>query len=185
MQSFYQNFPLETDPGRLRISVSAPRDKLQAYFSRAAFSSVPPFTHSRLLQVCYELTDNAFVHGKATTVDIAFDGRRLVVRDNGVSFNPLDNLDHRKISVHDHIGSLVLHIFCFVFAENANFGYDHDHGLNSITVDFGDSLPSHIADGADLHIDTATMFGRRGAEQYGDSLPIYPGVKGISADIHR
>lgn len=80
---FYPQFQFDVTPGRLRIPVSSPRDRLQAYFSRPAIANtIPAFLHTRLLQVCYELSDNAFTHGRATAVEVSFDGKRLVVEDS-------------------------------------------------------------------------------------------------------
>lgn len=180
MAQFYPSFPVDTETGSVRIPVSAPRDRLQAYFRRPALAqAVSPHIQSRLLQISYELADNAFSHGRASTVEVCFDGKRLQIEDNGGAFNPWANLDHTKAGSSGHIGSLVLHRFQTDFSRSAQFVYERGDAVNKVAVNFQDIPNIAYPEVLDLPVDVGAMFGRRGAEQYGDSLPLHPDAKEV------
>lgn len=184
MRHFYSQFPLEIAPGSVKISVSAPRDQFHAYFSRPALRNVVPEPlRARLLQICYELSDNAFTHGRASHVEISFNGIELVLQDNGAAFNPLSQLEHLKAGANGHIGSLVMHRFTSDFSRYADFAYAAIEGptgrVNRLSVKFI-SLPQlPFPEVLDLPVDVSAMFGRRGAEQYADSVAIHPNANEV------
>lgn len=180
MAMFYPTFPIETEPGSVRIPVSAPRDRLQAYFRRPAVAGLAaPVIQSRLLQISYELVDNAFSHGMASSVEVRFDGRQFVIEDNGNAFDPWSQLDASKAGPSGNIGSLVLHRFQSDFSRSARFDFERGETTNKVTVLFEEMPAMQFPEVLDLPVDLGAMFGRRGAEQYGDSLPLHPDVKEV------
>lgn len=180
MATFYQNFPVETEPGSVRIPVSAPRDRLQAYFRRPAVARLAaPAIQSRLLQISYELADNAFSHGEASSVEVRFDGKLFVIEDNGEAFDPWSQLDASQAGPAGNIGSLVLHRFHSDFYRYARFGYERGVAANKVTVSFEGMPAIHSPEVLDIPIDLGAIFGRRGAQQYGDSLPLHPDAKEV------
>lgn len=180
MTMFYQNFPIETDPGIVRIPVSAPRDRLQAYFRRPAVARLaPPAVQSRLLQISYELADNAFSHGQASSVAVRFDGKLFVIEDNGEAFDPWSQLDGKIAGPAGNIGALVLHRFQSDFLRHARFSYERGSDTNKVTVAFEGMPAIQSSEVLDIPIDLGAMFGRRGAEQYGDSLALHPDAKEV------
>lgn len=180
MAQFYADFPVETEVSSVRIPVSAPRDRLHAYFRRPAVAqTVPSHVLARLLQISYELTDNAFAHGKATSVEVRFDGGQLVIEDNGKAFDPWSQLDLSGVGRDGHIGSLVLKRFQRDFCRHAGFTYERTEDCNKVGVALAGAPNIAHPEVLDLPVDIAAMFGRRGAQQYADSLAIHPDAKEV------
>jgi len=116
---FYTKIPKDVDSNVVRIAASAPREQFLAFFSRPHLAdALGPILTDHLVKVVYELCDNAYVHGRASHVQVSLDGAVLTVEDNGKSFNPLTDLDATKATSSGHLGSVVVDSFLRKFRDD-------------------------------------------------------------------
>lgn len=184
VKAFYPFAPPETDASSSKISVSAPKDQFFAFFSRPQLvSQLGPSLTDSLVQLSYELCDNAFVHGGAQHVELAFNGRRLVIKDDGTHFNPLAELDSTKVSRYGNLGSYVFDVFRRKFANEATFSYlrkgNNGRDNNVLTIDVHGVKYTAVPEVLDIPVDLSAMFGRRGAQAFAESISIPIGTKEV------
>jgi hypothetical protein len=185
LDAFYRDFSMPSDnSSTVKIAVTAPRDQFMAFFSRPQISArIGNELKDNLAQVAYELSDNAFLHGKASQVKLSFEGDTLSIEDNGLEFNPLRDLNSAMANITSHIGSLVFELFGKSFANDVKIEYSRSeidgqkwNILRILVINAGlgnFSVPEVL----DLPVDFSAMFGRRGAERYAESLQIPLGIK--------
>lgn len=190
VHAFYPGAPEHVMDGAVRIAASAPRDQFRAFFNRPALAhGMGESVRDSLMQVTYELCDNAFLHGKASQVRLECDGARLRVIDDGAAFDASSGLDASKASAGGNLGSLVLHTFLTRYANRIATEYtrskEEDGGeLNVLTFHIGDDARSEpVPEVLDLSVDLSGIFSRRAAEGLALSLAIPSGLKELVVTV--
>lgn len=166
----------------ITISLSSPRDQLYAFFARPNISQLfPSYLQSRLVQVLYELGENAFLHGNASKMTLTYDSQALILEDDGGSFDPIQQLDPSKTNARGHVGSFVVHDFLNRFADVVSVTYDRVAAgttalnRNSFRLIIPvDQIPTPQC--VDIFVDTSMAYGRRAAQRLAQSISIPPDV---------
>lgn len=184
IEEFYPRAPNQTIESAVRIAASAPRDQFWAFFSRPSIAqALGDLVRDSLIQVAYELCDNAFLHGKAKQVRLEFDGAKLAISDDGVAFDATSSLDAGKASAAGHLGSLVFRSFVDRYAGRIGVGYERvqvNDGIahNVLTFNIGDEAREEsVPEVMDISVDLSAIFSRRSAEGLALSLAIPTGIK--------
>lgn len=166
-----------------RMCLSSPRDQFVAFFSRPQITSlIEGKLKEHVIGLCYELCDNAFEHGKATSIDLSFDGMTLSIRDNGVAFNPLIELDSSLASLKSHMGSLVLSTFGAEFP-NVALTYDRRDDYNNVGIALGHPIDASNPRRVEISLDISDFFSRSSYERFADSMNIPPGTEEVILNI--
>lgn len=156
------------------------RDQFWAYFNRPALADIMADPLRELLiPVVYELSDNAYFHGKAAHFRIVVTDRQVVLEDNGLEFNPLESLNSAQANLHGHIGSLVLSTFIEYHADKMKAAYERKDGINYTSFHFDEPI-RHILAGPEYTrtIDLSQHFGRLSARELATRLDLR-GMDGI------
>jgi hypothetical protein len=184
IEAFYPKAPIQAIEPTVRIAASAPRDQFWAFFNRPSIvQGLGEFVRDSLIQVAYELCDNAFLHGKATQVRLEFNGAELSIVDDGFAFDPTSTLDAGKASATGHLGSLVFHSFVDRYAGRIGVKYERvltedDIAQNTVTFNIGDEARMEsVPEVLDIPVDLSGIFSRRSAEGLANSLAIPSGLK--------
>lgn len=191
IDAFYKGFPASPEALQAKISVSAPRDQFKAFFSRPAIREMlGEGIRDAITQVAYELSDNAFLHGKANHVQLAFDGTTFSIEDDGVNFNPLAQLDASHASATGHLGSWVLLSFINDFSGEININHErlvkNGSPKNKLSIELSATAKQRVApEVVDIPIDLSTFFGRNGADRYAESLIIPGGVSEVVLTVGK
>ncbi len=186
--AFYQPANSENVTPNVKISVSAPKDQFFAFFSRPnIISQLGLPLKDSLIQVTYELCDNAFVHGGAQHVELTFEGKKLIIKDDGKIFNPIEDLDSTKTTKFGNLGSYVLDSFRKKFTDEVTFMYERESnqegGCNVLTIDVKNAQYVAVPEVLDISVDLSAMFGRRGARGFAESIPIPLGTKELIVTV--
>ena len=180
-EAYYPNVPLPADgTSAVNISFLSHRDQCQAFFSRPEMlRRVPHGFREFLMPLCYELSDNAYCHGKATHFSIRCEDKTITLTDNGTAFNPIKQLDHKKVTVNHHVGSYVVHAFLREYQTILKPQYQRKtvkgKKLNVLTLTF--SHPTmHLSESpCEVLVDLTEAVGREAAERLAASVPIPKG----------
>lgn len=194
LRSFYSGLPIyhELDGHQsTTIAISSPKDQFRAFFSRPAFHDVlGDRVKESISQVSYELSDNAFTHGKARHVNLTLSGNVFTIEDDGIEFNPLEQLDADKASARSHLGSLIFSAFQADYREEISIAYEriNKDGTWKNKVSMSLSNEVHLLPSSeiiDLQVDLHEIFSRRASEQYAQSLVIPAGVKEVVLTVGK
>jgi hypothetical protein len=187
LRTFYTNFPFvdQSAVQTIKLSVSAPRDQLFSFFARPRIvDNLHPTFRDRFAQVFYELSDNAFLHGKAMHFQLSFDGTVLRIEDDGAPFNPLVGLDPNKSSAKSHIGSYVVDEFRRTFKDFIGIEYSRinaaDRSLN--VLEFAILQPATelpTPEVVDIPVNVGQIGGRRAAGRLAQSITLPIGAREI------
>lgn len=184
VEAFYPKAPSQAIESTVRIAASAPRDQFWAFFSRPLIvQALGELVRDSLIQVAYELCDNAFLHGKAKQVRLEFDGANLSIVDDGNAFDPTSALDAGKASATGHLGSLVFRSFVDRYAGRISVNYarvlaKEGPAQNIVTFNIGDEARvESVPEVMDISVDLSAIFSRRSAEGLAHSLAIPAGIK--------
>ena len=145
LNNYWRDFPLENEEVASIVSINSTSDKFHAFFGRKILiDSITDKTRAALRSIAYELCDNALLHGKARGVELSLVGRMFIIKDDGVAFNPILQLDKSKVTLSSHAGSLVVHQFLENYKEHINIEYNYvlDNGVNKnqLTIELDDFL---------------------------------------------
>jgi hypothetical protein len=163
---------------QVKLSAFSPRDQFHAFFSRPDMQeALAPNLSQILIPLVYELSDNAFLHGKASEFAVRFEDRRVVFEDDGKAFNPTKQMDHRKACLRGHIGSLVFHQFLKVLRSHVSVRHRRirrrDRRINRLELSFGKALDRFGTPKAvSISVDMSLAHGRFAAERLAASVAI-------------
>lgn len=182
---------IAASPG-LVLGRTTPEGSLQAFFDRPKVQMCFHEQVLRNLQVLtQELTDNAYLHGRATRVTVSIDGRKLKFTDNGSPFNPLVELDEGRANVDSHIGSFVLAQFLRTYSDCVRARYQRIEGdnwdENVFELEFSKKIQEYATrDFLEVSIDWQMAGARHSGERMASTIPISHQLKQIiwSIDGH-
>src|SRR5439155_194040 len=101
-------FASDDNTPAVKIAASAPVDQFRAFFSRPDVgNAIPTLAKEKIIQLSYELCDNAFKHGRARHVQLKLDDSVFQIIDDGSPFDPLVDLRPEKFSAKSHVGSYI------------------------------------------------------------------------------
>ena len=166
------------DAAAVTLSPMAKNDHFYAFFSRPAVAArIPGGLKNYLLSLCYELSDNAYLHGKATQFQIKCEERRIVLQDNGVPFDPTERLEAERASNKSHVGSYVFAAFCREFSDRLTVVYElrreQESEFNTIIIEADQPIASLAFDEpAEVVIDLSGAKGRAGAARLAEAVTL-------------
>ena len=170
---------------KLVLSRTTPDGSIQAFFDRP---NVQMCFHEQVLRslqvLAQELTDNAYVHGRATRVSVSIDRRTLKLTDNGKAFNPLAELDATRANVASHIGSFVLAQFLKTYSDCVSARYERTDGdnwdENVLELGFSKKIQEfETRDFLEISIDWQIAGARHSGERMASAIPISRQIKEI------
>jgi hypothetical protein len=185
IKAFYPSAPAFGEAPNVKIAVSAPKDQFFAFFSRPNLvSHLGHQLKESLVQLTYELCDNAFSHGGAHHIELSFDGVNLQIKDDGKAFNPIANLDSTKASRYGNLGSYVLDAFRNKYGNDVDLSYHIEETggkrSNVLTLEIQNGARATAApEVLELPVDLSAIFGRRGAQGLADTIVVPNGVKEV------
>lgn len=179
--AFYGSEPSGEDCNDITIAITAPKDQFVAFFGRPAITSaIGPGVRNEVMQLAYELCDNAFRHGKANRVRLSFVGTTLLIADNGMSFDSTRQLHDHPPSLESHMGTLALDMFKQVHPEIGLSYAREQRGPsqeNQIRIDFNDlGLYVTEPESCEVLVDVRQVFGRTGAQGVAAGICIPQGI---------
>lgn len=184
LNGFYSALGVEQqEPNIVRLAASAPREQLFAFFGRPQVTdTLPGSLRDRLVQVVYELSDNAFSHGRATRFELSFNGVTLEMCDDGAPFNPISELDPAKKSAVSHVGSYVFDSFQSTFERTIETNYrrldTETTSLNCLSFKLTEPVHQYSEpEILDVSVDLRLAYGRNAARRLAQTIPVSPGVK--------
>lgn len=179
LQAYYPTFQASVqDASKVSISLFAYREQFNAFFSRPQIRQrIAPKLGQFIVPLSYELSDNAYRHGKASIFKIACSDESITFEDDGMPFDPLKGLDASKASAESHIGSLILEGFVREFKDDMQISYasinEDGKSLNRLTVQFSESIATlGGTEIMEFPVDMSLIFGREAAEQLAASIPL-------------
>jgi hypothetical protein len=179
IETYYPDLKISPDnAARIVLSPASHTDHFHAFFSRPEVRRrIPTGLREFLVPICYELSDNAYIHGKASQVTIKCDDQKVVLQDNGVAFDPIKNLDAEKVSSKSHVGSFVVASFCREFANVLDVRYERlstkDKTLNTVIIESREPFTDiDFAQPAELVVDLSRVAGRSAANRMAYSVPL-------------
>ena len=87
-----------------------------------------------------EIIDNIFHHGNATEISISIKGNKIILEDNGVTFDPT-RLTQRSLMIDQGFGMKTFESFQESFANDVTFSYVQIAGRNRFICAFGKWSP--------------------------------------------
>lgn len=190
-------YPTLLSPDRTpvaKIAASSPREQFYAFFSRPRVrGALAPRLREYLIPLAYELSDNAFIHGRASSFELSFDGTLFRLEDNGAEFDPLSRLHHEKGTTEGRIGSFVLEAFRGTFSDAVEMTYSrverNQAPSNRMEIRFK-RPPDQLGtvEVCDVMVDLSLAYGRRGADRLALDIAIPQGIKELVltvGDVHN
>jgi len=178
VKAYFPDFAaVDQNSGIVKASPMYYREQFEAFFSRPDIQSrIQPGLRRLLRSVCYELCDNAFRHGYASSFTIISEEAKIVIEDNGTAFNPLTGLDASKLSADSHVGSHVFASFCERFKGSLSLRYerreDSGAGVNRLIFEFSGPTRAIIFRPSEVVVNMALAHERDGAERLAASIKI-------------
>jgi len=174
LNHYYPNigYP-ETNLMNIKLNRHSTKDHLYAFFSRPFLKeSISKTFKSYLMPLLYELTDNSYNYGKATVFEIKIEDNKIKLIDNGVSFDPIKELNSEKTTSKGNVGSFVFHTFMKKFKDRGTVAYKRENDLNNLEFTF-DKDVFHIDDNNhfEIDIDLREAYGRASARNLASNIP--------------
>lgn len=190
LNHFYSRITLPEDRKMLiNLNRFAPKEHFRAFFSRPSVShAIPPQLIVSLLGLVYELSDNAYKYGQATTFSIAIEGGAIVLKDDGLSFNPMTDLSPQSASLKSNIGSFVWEQFISEYEGIIEPSYErlNEDGktLNVLGLMLvGNYLSLASPDHIELSVNLNDANGRESARRQAMSVEIPEHVKEVIINV--
>lgn len=189
-EHFYSGLQLDSsDFDRVTMSFVYQKQQAHAFFSRPGIQArIPPSLLELLLPLVYELSDNAFRHGKASQFSLVCEDNAIHFEDNGMPFNPLKELDSSKVSRHGYVGSLILDTFLREFHNVVKVEYHQKSsdrkGLNRVSFRFSQptwSLERSVRKEIPVNVSMVTT--RASADRLAATIPLAKDTKNLTVSI--
>lgn len=187
MENFYPTFQISTEGQKcINLNRFSPTNHLAAYFSRPYVNNCLDSTDLKkyLVTLGYELSDNAYTHGKAQNFNINVESKKVEFTDDGIAFNPLKELDSTKASIKSNVGSFAFESFLKRYNENITPIYSRQkiNGKDLNVLEFvlsDDFKPLDEKDFLELNIDWREIGGRDSAIKIASSIILNDNIKEI------
>jgi len=185
LKHYYPNIVIPTHNFiSINLNRFSSKDQYYAFFSRPITKNIlSKKLKDSLISISYELSDNAYVHGKASQFNITIEDRKIIFKDNGKKFNPLKDLDASKISTVSNVGSFVLDLFLREFKNFVKPRYirKSHKGIteNILELKLSKNLPVNKNDLLELFVDWKDAAGRDSARHLANSIQIEKDIKEI------
>jgi hypothetical protein len=124
------------------------------------------------MPLVYELIDNSYLYGKASQYEIKIEKNKIVLKDNGIPFDPISELDASKASSKSNIGSFVFKTFIDKFAGKIKATYTRTDDFNVLEFIVDDTI-LNIEDNThfELSVDLKEAYGRENAKHLASKIP--------------
>lgn len=161
------------------------KEQFIAYFTRPAVKNILSNQLKEfLISIAYELSDNAYMHGKATNFNIAVQSKKITFKDDGKSFNPLSELNPYSTTAANNVGSFVFDTFQKKFDKLIDMQYSRvtENAIEQNVLEFNlsdDFDPIDKKDFLELYVDWRQAAGRDAARKLVYSISITPDIKDI------
>lgn len=192
LNHYYPNFILpEIGQSTVLLNRFSSKEQLYAYFTRPLVNNILSNQLKEYIgPLAYELSDNAYLHGKATYFQISIENHILTFKDNGKAFNPLTDLNPALTSSKSNVGSYVFDSFQKKFN-----GLIHSSYTRKIESDVEENIlqfylskeMENISDGSilQLNVDLRQAYGRNAAGNLANTLPINFELKEIVLTVYE
>lgn len=175
MNHYYPTIPQDlTNSFQVKLNRFSTKDHLHAYFTRPQIETlISNKFRSYIMPLIYELSDNAYNYGKASQFEIQINDGTIQLRDNGIPFNPLDELDSSKVSAEGNVGSFIFNTFQEKFKSELRIYYDRVENSNVLTIE-GEENSFLIDDDThvEFDIDLNQIYGRENAGKLASQIPL-------------
>lgn len=167
----------------------SPKEQFYAFFSRPSVANIiSNQLKDLLIALAYELSDNSYKHGNATTFHIIVENKCIVFKDNGKKFNPLKELNSRAVCAKNNVGSFVLETFLNhskgIITPKYCHKFENDIYLNCLEFEFsGDISLLDNKNFIELYLDLNDAGGRAAARKKALSINIPSEIKDIILTI--
>jgi hypothetical protein len=190
LNHYYPGYTLSTDE-QLMVNLNrySPRDLFYAYFTRPSVKNlISTSLKDSLITLAYELSDNSYVHGKATEFIIKVEPQKISFIDNGIQFNPIVELNPMLTCDKSNVGSYVFDNFIKKYSGAITPNYirktENNIELNILEFEIsGDLLPFEKKDFIEIYINLNEATGRNAARQKADLLSITPDLKEVIVTV--
>lgn len=175
MKHYYPQFPLpDISTMNIKLNRYSTKDHLYAFFSRPQFEDkISSKFKSYIMPLIYELTDNAYKYGKATSYEIKINNNKIELIDNGIEFDLISQLDGTKVNPKGNVGSFVFQTFINKFKEELKVRYTRKEELNILEISGKNDIfliddDKHI----EFDIDLRQAYGRENARKLASKIPL-------------
>lgn len=158
---------------RLKLNRFSTKDHLDAFFSRPGLEeSFSKQFKSYLRPLIHELAENVYEHGKGSEFQIEVEQQKIILKDNGLEFNPLKDLNPDFVSSSGNVGSFVMSTFLKRFSEKMNCNYLRQDDLNILEFSFEESVLKLNDDNFfEMKIDLQLVYGRLAMRELVKDIP--------------
>ena len=175
MNHYYPQFESQDfDTIQVKLNRYSTKDHLYAYFSRPQLENfISPKFRSYIMPLIYELSDNSYKYGKATSFEIKIQKNKIQIIDNGTEFNIIKELDGSKVNKKGNVGSFVFETFVNKFSSSMDITYLRDSEQNIIEIAGNYDMfmiddDKHI----EFDIDLRQAYGRENARKLASTIPL-------------
>lgn len=192
LNHYYPDFVLPQEgQSSVLLNRFSSKDQLYAFFTRPFVNNILSKQLKEFVQpLAYELSDNAYLHGKATYFQINIQNNILTFTDNGQQFNPLTDLNPALTSAKSNIGSFVVDSFQKKFNGIIQSIYTRKENEKSEE----NILQFHLSKELEnifeqnflqLNIDLRQAYGRNAAKNLANTIPIDSGLSEIVLTVNE
>jgi hypothetical protein len=181
----------QTFEEQLQVSLNrySPRDIFHAYFSRLPVKNlISKSLKESLITLAYELSDNSYLHGKATEFKIIVGDKKITFIDNGTEFNPITQLNAELACAESNVGSYVFKAFSTQYNSLITTNYYrsmlNNKEINLLELEIiGDLEPLEKKDFIEIFINLSDFADRESARRKVNLLDITPEMKEIIVTV--
>lgn len=163
-----------TDSFQVKLNRYSTKDHLYAYFTRPQIESlISNKFRSYIMPLIYELSDNSYKYGQASQFEIQIKEGVIHLIDNGIPFNPLDELDSTKVNSKGNVGSFIFNTFQQKFKNELSIDYSRIADSNILSIK-GEAISFLIDDDTHIEfdIDLRQAYGRNNARKLAAQIPL-------------
>ncbi len=174
LNHFYSNIQIpETNVAAIKLNRHSTKDHFHAFFSRPKINdTISKKFKSYLMPLVYELIDNSYLYGKASQYEIKIEKNKIELKDNGIPFDPISELDATKTSSKSNIGSFVFKTFLDKFEGKIKTTYSRTDDSNLLEFIVDDTI-LNIEDNThfEISVDLKEAYGRENAKHLASKIP--------------
>lgn len=181
----------QTFEDQLQVSLNrySPKDIFHAYFTRPPVKNlISESLKNSLITLAYELSDNSYLHGKATEFKIIVEDKKITFIDNGTEFNPITQLNAELACAESNVGSYVFKTFSTQYNGLITINYyrnmQNNKAINLLEFEInGDLGQLENKDFIEIFINLSDVADRESARRKVNLLNITPEMKEIIVTV--